>query len=91
MAEARRPSYFGTICTILEVCVTGERKAHILYWTGLKEEELARYLAAILEYGLLEVQEDEFRTTARGILFIQRYKALLESLNRLEDSREMLI
>jgi len=77
-AVKKRRSHFDTIYDILKFCNPGTRKIHVLCRANLHLQQFERYLALLLEHGLLEVDENEFRTTEKGLLFVRKFEELLE-------------
>jgi len=70
-------SYFDTILEILKAYDAGDETSHSLHRTDLDDEELARYLATLVGYGLLKTVDDGYRTTEKGRLFLERLEKLL--------------
>ena len=81
LEKGQRRSRFNTIYDILRLCAKGLKKTHILYRANLSHQQLNKYLAALLKYDLLEAGENEFRTTGKGLLFIERFEELLKLVN----------
>jgi len=79
--QVQRRSDFDTIYEILRVCIIGAGKTRILCRANLNHRQLTKYLTALLEYGLLDVEENEFRMTPKGRFFMEKFGELLELLD----------
>jgi predicted transcriptional regulator len=66
--------------TVLELCDTAKERSYIMDRAGLSGPQLERYLVALLEHGLLEVEENGFRTTGRWVLFVEKFKGDVEKM-----------
>jgi predicted transcriptional regulator len=72
----QRRSHFDTIYDILKFCNPRARKLNILCRANLNHKQLERYLTVLLEHGLLEAEENGFRTTEKGSLFMRKFEEL---------------
>lgn len=67
---------------ILETCVKGALKTHIMYKSNLNSKQIAQYLGFLETQGLVEqksglhASRPIFHTTARGKQYIEAYKQL---------------
>ncbi len=66
---------------ILKVSEDGAYKTHIVYRSNLNSKLMAKYLRALIESGMLRIQEGEdgpsvYRTTEKGILFVRSYESI---------------
>jgi len=77
-AERQRRSHFGTIYDILKFCNPSARKINILCRANIDHRQLEKYLAALIEHGLLRAEENELRTTEKGLRFIEKLEELLK-------------
>jgi len=77
-AKKSRRSHFDTIYDILKFCNSGSRKINILCRANLNHQQLEKYLAVLLRYGLLDVEGGRFRTTEKGLLFMGKFEELLD-------------
>jgi len=67
---------FETMHTILKLCIKGLKKTHIMYRANLSHQQLEKYLAILLERNLLAIEEDNYVTTTRGLVFIEKFNEL---------------
>jgi predicted transcriptional regulator len=68
---------------ILNVCLSGTMKTHIMYRCNLNSKQVHEYLEVLLGHGLIESNESPmrrmiYRTTERGRKFIKSYAELME-------------
>lgn len=68
---------------VLEACVNGSLKTHIMYKCNLNSKQLAQYLRFLQDHNLIDVVEEPpttgrplFVTTELGKKYIQAYKQL---------------
>jgi len=86
------------IADILSVVKGGARKTHVMYQANLSYALLSRYLAEVLDGGLVCVDnEDCYRLTGRGRDFLDRFNEyskrctqLEEQLNNVSDEKTTL-
>ncbi|HZW56873.1 MAG TPA: winged helix-turn-helix domain-containing protein [Nitrososphaerales archaeon] len=85
------------IASMLKVATKGARKTHIMYRAGLSYDQLQDYLGFLKEAGLLEEtadQEEElaivYRTTAKGLKFVEKYESLKELVGMKSEEDEEL-
>ena len=72
------------MASILRVVESADSKTHIMYKANLSHRQLERYLALLLDKGLLKVVAVEhhskpaelFAATASGLSFLEAYRAL---------------
>jgi len=74
------------IAEILEVAGEGTLKTQIMYKANLSFAQLNEYLAFLLETDLLKVISDEqkniYKTTRKGIRYLQGYKEIRDLLKK---------
>ncbi len=74
------------VSTILTKARNGALKTHLLYGANLNHPLLEGYLAILLETRLVAIEPDSdsqssrYRTTVRGVEFLQHYKMIIEIL-----------
>jgi len=68
-------SSFEIIAEILRVAKNGAKKTRIMYSCGLSHEFVEKYLALLLETGLLRTGSS-YHTTEKGIQFLQNYQTM---------------
>ncbi len=86
------------IADILYVVRGGARKTHVMYQANLSFTLLKRYLAEVLEAGLVSCDdEDRYRLTGRGQSFLDRFGEyskrcvhVEEELNNVNDEKTVL-
>ncbi len=86
------------IADILSVVRGGARKTHVMYGANLSFSLLKRYLAEVLEAGLVCVDdEDKYKLTGRGQRFLVRFGEyskrcvhVEEELNHVNDEKTVL-
>ncbi len=67
---------FETMYTILKLCMKGLKKTHVMYRANLSHQQLEKYLAILLERNLLAIEEDNYVTTPKGVVFIEKFNDL---------------
>ena len=86
------------IADILFVVRGGAKKTHVMYQANLSFTLLKRYLAEVLEAGLVRCDdEDGYRLTRRGQSFLDRFgeyskrcERVEEELNNVSDEKTVL-
>ncbi|MDH5624297.1 MAG: winged helix-turn-helix domain-containing protein [Candidatus Bathyarchaeota archaeon] len=68
-------STFEIIAEILKVAKNGAKKTRIMYACGLSYRFVEKYLALLLETGLLRIG-NSYHTTEKGIRFLQNYQTM---------------
>jgi len=68
-------STFEIIAEILRAAKKGAKKTRIMYACGLSYRFVEKYLALLLETGLLRIG-NSYHTTEKGILFLQNYQTM---------------
>jgi predicted transcriptional regulator len=69
--------------------LTGVYKTHLMYKTSSNPPMLKKYLTILIENGLIDYQKNEntYRTTDRGILFLKIYHQIEELVTKKQISR----
>lgn len=57
---------------ILKKAVSGKRKTEIMRDVGLSYTQSKQYLGMLLDKGLLEIEGDCFKTTKKGLDFMEK-------------------
>jgi predicted transcriptional regulator len=73
-------SSFEIIAEILRVAKNGAKKTRIMYACGLSYRFVEKYLALLLETGLLRIG-NSYHTTEKGIRFLRNYQTIELLLN----------
>jgi predicted transcriptional regulator len=77
------------IADILEIAKGGQLKTRILYDGNLSFSQLNEYLTFMLEMGFLEVnmeyEKRNYRTTNRGLKYLESYEEISSLLTREPD------
>jgi len=68
-------SSFEIIAEILRVAKNGAKKTRIMYSCGLSYRFVGKYLALLLETGLLRIG-NSYHTTEKGIRFLRSYQTM---------------
>jgi len=68
-------SSFEIIAEILRVAKNGAKKTRIMYACGLSYRFVEKYLALLLETGLLRIG-NSYHTTEKGIRFLRNYQTM---------------
>jgi predicted transcriptional regulator len=68
---------------ILQVCENGTMKTHVMYKCNLNSKQVQDYLELLLKFGLLEridseIRRSVYKTTQKGLKFIEAYAELLD-------------
>jgi predicted transcriptional regulator len=67
---------------ILKTAKGGAKKTKIVYGSNLNFEIIKKYLNALQNNGLLEIDEEgRYITTSKGMQFVEDYNNLLKPLN----------
>jgi predicted transcriptional regulator len=74
---------------ILQVCVNGTMKTHIMYKCNLNSKQVQDYLELLLKFQLIEkidsaTSRSVYQTTDRGKRFIRAYAELFEIFEMLD-------
>lgn len=57
---------------ILKKAVSGKRKTEIMREVGLSYTQSKQYLSMLLQKGLLEIGDNKFKTTEKGLEFVNK-------------------
>lgn len=71
-----RRSRIDITADILRFANAGTKKTRILYGCNLSYSQLQAYLKLLLSMELLVYREDVFKTTTKGLEFLEAYSAL---------------
>ena len=88
--------YTEIVYSMLAACLNGALRTHIMFRCNLNSKQLQFYLESLLEKGLIEKSRDppsskvEYKTTARGMKYMETFNTLLEMLNQPRLEREPL-
>jgi predicted transcriptional regulator len=80
--------YMEIVYSMLSACLNGSLRTHIMFRCNLNSKQLQFYLESLLEKGLVEKVRDppsskvEYKTTARGMKYMETYHTLLEMLSQ---------
>ena len=78
------------IAEILGVARDGSLKTQIMYRANLSFAQLSEYLSFLLRIKLLKVNEDNgrtvYKTTTKGVKFLQRYEEITNLLNNEDEN-----
>ena len=79
-------SRFQIVADVLSVTAGGAKKVHIMFKANLSYELLVRYLAEVLDAGLVrfEGSAGRYRLTRKGEDFLKRYDEYAKRCRRLE-------
>jgi len=75
---------------ILEIAMEGVLKTQVMYKANLSFAQLNEYLHLLLDLKLLELSEDNqknvYKTTSKGVSYIESYKKIRELLKKEEEN-----
>jgi len=71
-----RRSRIDITANILRLANEGTKKTHIMYRCNLSHSQLQAYLKLLLGMGFLVSHSDLFKTTAKGLKFLNAYRTL---------------
>jgi predicted transcriptional regulator len=72
MARYRRR--FEIMADMLKVAVRGAKKTRIMYSANLSYGLLEKYLVETVRVGFLSFEDNVYRTTEKGLRFLERYE-----------------
>jgi len=82
----RRRGRLSIIAEVLDVARRGAIKTRIMYGASLSFAQLSEYLSFLLDANLLEVVETAkktiYKTTSKGLLYLQSYMEIEEMLKK---------
>jgi predicted transcriptional regulator len=86
----KRRDRLQIIAEILDIAKEGALKTQIMYKANLSFSQLNNYLKLLLEITLLETQKRSrrkiYKTTKKGVKYMQRYQEIIETLNNNHDN-----
>ncbi len=86
---SKRRTSFEIYSDILKVAKEGTKKSHIVYWANLNFKIVEEYLTHLQKSGLISYptnKEPFFRTTARGLKYLDEYARLTGNLMAIESA-----
>lgn len=69
------------MASILEVCLEGTKKTHIMYRANISSDSLGDYLELLVSLDMLEKSE-MYRTTVKGRIYLEHFKGILLLLGK---------
>jgi len=78
----QRRDKMNIFAEILRIATGGAKKTQIVYGAFLNFEIVKRYLSELSELGLLVASDGLYRTTERGLIFLECYNDLASILDR---------
>lgn len=90
MRKYRRRSSVQILYEILQAAAPGLKKTPLLFKVNLNPRILEKYLDFCLKNGLLAQEGKIFKTTEKGLKFIESYRDYVEYASKLEKISENL-
>jgi predicted transcriptional regulator len=88
----RRRDRLYIMAEILEVTLEGALKTQVMYRANLSFAQLNQYLTLLLDIKLLERKENKektvYKTTTKGMHFLESYKQILDMLKKTEETND---
>jgi len=81
---------FEIIADILKVALKGAKKTRIMYFANLSYRLLEKYLGETVHMGFLSLDDDGYRTTEKGLMFLERYSVYSGRYSRIEKDLNSL-
>lgn len=78
------------IADILKVAAKGSKKTRIMYFANLSYRLLEKYLEETVHIGFLSPDSDGYRTTEKGLMFLERYSVYSDRYSRIEKDLNSL-
>ena len=82
----RRRDRLFIMTEILTIAKEGSLKTHIMYKANMSFAQISEYLSLLLDLNLLQADENLkrtiFKTTEKGLRYLQSYSEIIELLNR---------
>jgi predicted transcriptional regulator len=86
----KRRDRLHIMAEILEIAMEGVLKTQVMYKANLSFAQLNEYLHLLLDLKLLELsgsnQKNVYKTTPKGVRYIESYKKIRELLKKEEES-----
>jgi len=86
----RRRDRLYIMAEILEITLEGALKTQVMYKANLSFAQLNEYLRLLLDLKLLELtgdtQRDTYKTTSKGIRYLESYRKIRNLLKKEEES-----
>ena len=87
---SRRRDRMYIIAEILEVALEGVLKTQVMYKANLSFAQLNEYLRLMLDLDLLQLtrnsERNVFKTTPKGLRFLESYKKIQELMRKEDES-----
>ena len=88
----KRRDHLFIMAEILEVAIDGALKTQVMYRANLSFAQLNEYLKLMLELKLLETVKNSerttYKTTSKGVRYLQSYRELRDLLKKERGSNE---
>jgi len=81
---------FEIIADILKVAAKGAKKTRIMYFANLSYRLLEKYLEETVRIGFLSLNDEGYRTTEEGLMFLERYNVYSGRYSRIEKDLNSL-
>jgi predicted transcriptional regulator len=86
----RRRDRLHIMAEILQITLEGALKTQVMYKANLSFAQLNQYLSLLLNLKLLELKENSekaiYKTTTKGMRFLEGYKQILELFKKTEET-----
>src|SRR3990170_9074417 len=86
----RRRDRLYIMAEILQVTLEGALKTQVMYKANLSFAQLNQYLSLLLDLHLLELKKNSeravYKTTAKGMSFLESYKQIQELLKKTNET-----
>lgn len=73
------------VAQVLNAANGGTTKTKIMYSAYMSYAQLKDYLSTLVQSGLLEVRDTEYRTTPKGFEFLHSYNQISGMLEKIES------
>ena len=85
----RRRDRLSIIAEVLEVSLEGALKTQVMYRANLSFAQLNNYLSLMLDINLLKLEKNGqkavYKTTSKGMRFLESYKQIQEMLKKANE------
>jgi predicted transcriptional regulator len=81
-----RRQRFDIIADILKIAAMGTKKTRLVYLSNLNFTILKDYLDLLLKKELIELSDEEYCTTLKGFLFLEKYVEIQKLLKNGKDT-----
>lgn len=69
------------MASILEVCLEGTLKTHIMCKANISNDSLGSYIEFLIDHGMLEKSE-LYKTTIKGRIYLEHFRGILILLGK---------